>query len=177
MNNTLKTRRLFFALWPSDQVRQSIVETFSGISPQMNGRVIQPHNLHITLHFIGQVTEDIKDCMHDAALSINSKSFELDLDCFGHFRRAKIFWLGCQKPPHGASQLHNKLGLALGNCGYQSEIRAFTPHITLMRKCIKPALTSDDFSILWPVNEFVLVESIPDMHGVKYQVIEKYSLS
>jgi 2'-5' RNA ligase len=173
----MKTHRLFFALWPTDQVRLSIVEIISQLPRQIKGRVIQPQNLHETLQFVGQVTEATKDCMHVAAQSVKAEAFQLELDNLGHFPKAKVFWMGSQNIPAQFTQLHKKLGVAIENCGFNSEARAFSPHITLMRKCSKPDVAQIEFSIPWRVEEFVLVESITYKEGVKYQVIEKYPLS
>jgi len=177
MNANLKTRRLFFALWPTEPVRKSIVEAALPVSQKIKGRIIQPHNLHITLHFIGQVSEDIKDCMHNAAHAVAGKSFHVDLDRFGHFPRAKVFWMGAQVLPAELTRLHDKLGDALEKCGYQCDKRPYNPHVTLMRKCMRINAGQPGFSIPWAVNEFVLVESIQDVSGVNYQVIEHYPLS
>lgn len=176
MNNRQKTYRLFFALWPTDQVRQSIVEAFSGISPQIKGRVIQPHNLHVTLHFVGQVTESTKGCMHAAARSVEAEAFQLDLDNPGYFPKAKIFWMGAQNIPAQLTLLHKKLGAAIEGCGFNADTRPFSPHVTLMRKSVHPAMKYEDFSIPWTVDEFVLVESVQDEAGVNYRVLERYSL-
>jgi len=173
----MKTHRLFFALWPDEHVRQCITETLSSLQPSLEGRAMQPHNFHITLHFVGQVTEETKDCMHAAAQSVTAQAFQLNLDCFGHFSKAKIFWMGLQKPPLQLVQLHKKLGIALEGCGFNTEERPFTPHVTLLRKCIKADPVQFDFSIPWSVEEFVLLESITDKEGVNYQVIEKYPFS
>ncbi len=86
----MKSRRLFFALWPTDQLRHAIVKTFSRLSQSDEGRIMQPHNLHVTLHFVGSVTNEIKDCMHTAAQTISSDPFECELDRFGSFRKARI---------------------------------------------------------------------------------------
>ena len=177
MTNNVKARRLFFALLPNDQVRSQIVENFSRIRQAKHGRVIQPHNLHITLHFVGSVTEDIKECMHVAATTIRADRFVFNLDCYGYFPRAKIFWMGCQETPDELTRLHKKLEAALENCGYRGEARSFTPHITLMRKCEQEEPLDADFSLEWPVDEFALVESRSDKHGVNYQLVEKYPLS
>ena len=177
----MKTRRLFFALWPTDQVRHSIVETFSQLPLSDKGLIMQPCNLHVTLHFVGSVTEQVKDCMHTAAQTIYSEPFECNLDRFGSFRRARIFWMGCNNVSVELKQLHHKLAVALENCGYQAEKRTFSPHVTLKRKVVSPAGHTEadqiNFSIPWLVNEFVLVESHSDKQGVNYQVIEKYPLS
>jgi len=177
MNNRQKTYRFFFALWPSDQVRQSIVEEISSLPLQSKGRVITPNNLHVTLHFVGQVTESTKDCMHTAAQSVDAEAFQLNMDKFGHFPKSKIFWMGAQSSPSQINQLHQKLGAAIKDCGFNPDTRQFSPHVTLMRKYSGPVPAQIDFSIPWHVEEFVLVESITYKEGVKYQVIEKYPLT
>ena len=169
--------RLFFALWPSDQVRQSIVDVFSAITIPDYTRVLQPENLHITLHFVGQVEPDRRVCMQQVACALNDKPFVVNLDCLGYFTKAKIFWMGCQHLPVELVQLHRDLGESLANCGYQSESRQYKPHVTLMRKCMEPLNGNKDFVIPWHVDEFALVESISGVDGVRYQVIEKYPLA
>ena len=177
MTNNSKNRRLFFALWPDDQIRHQIVENFSQLPHAMHGRVVQTHNLHMTLHFVGLVTEDIKECMHAVAETIGAYSFVCNLDCYGYFPHAKIFWMGCKDMPDELIQLHHQLGTTLENCGYGTEARSFTPHVTLMKKYAQAESLNADFSIEWPVDEFALIESLRDKHGVYYQPIEKYPLS
>jgi RNA 2',3'-cyclic 3'-phosphodiesterase len=177
MKDIPETRRLFFALWPSALTRQSIVETFSALAPPAKGRVIPSDNLHVTLHFVGQTTEDVQQCMHAAVQSVEVDEFELKLDCFGYFPRGKILWMGCSERVAGITRLHQALGTALERCGYQSETRAYTPHVSLMRKCVTPEISQGNFSIPWRVNEFALVESVNVDNGVLYRVIESYPLS
>jgi 2'-5' RNA ligase len=177
MHNIQKTSRLFFALWPSDETRQSIVKTFSSLSLKTKGRATQTGNLHLTLHFVGQVTVDVKDCMHVAAQTVDFPAFEFKLDRLGYFPRPKVLWMGAQESSVELAQLHKKLGMAIATCGYRLEARAYAPHLTLMRKCSKPDFRPVDFSVPWQVKEFVLVESINIEHGVQYQVVEKYPLS
>jgi len=167
MNNCIKTHRLFFALWPPEQIRQSIVESFSTLSLPAKGRIISPDYLHITLHFLGQVSDERKECMHLAAQSIAASSFELVLDHLGYFPRSKVFWLGLQEKPAGLTQLVDKLGQAITACGYQLEARAYTPHITLMRKCAKPEFDPAEFSIAPnPGHNTMLLKNTP-YHEIK----------
>ena len=176
MSNHIKTHRLFFALWPSDEVRQAIVEALSRLPAQLDGRVMQTQNLHATLHYVGQVTESTKDCMHAAAQSVKAEGFQLNIDRLGLFPKAKIFWMGAQNTPEQLMQLHVKLGTALEDCGFVTDKRAFALHLTLLRKCRGPVPAETGFSIPWRVEEFVLVESITYKEGIKYQVLERYSL-
>lgn len=182
MKTPNKTHRLFFALWPSEKTRQSIVEFFSQFPPQNNARILPPQDLHITLHFIGQVTDETRHSMHLVAQKVVSERFVMDLNCFGYFSKAKVFWVGCKKPPTALLKLHKELGKTLSGCGYTPETSIYTPHVTLMRKCaeaqaIKLLDNPPPFSIPWQVDEFVLVESQRDQQGGSYQVIERYPFS
>lgn len=176
MNNSQKTYRLFFALWPTERVRSSIADVFLKC-PQPVARVMESRNLHVTLYFLGQVTESERDCMHFAAQSVKAEKFQLSLDCFGYFSKAKIFWVGLENIPVQLSQLHQTLGGALVACGFKRDERPYAPHVTLMRKCVDPVIPREDFSINWRVDEFVLVESVQSVSGVEYRVLETYSLS
>lgn len=177
MNNVQKSSRLFFALWPGENTRQAIVDSCAALSLPAKGRPVAPAKLHVTLHFLGQVTEEVQHCMHRAALTVDVAAFTLKLDRIGYFRRSKILWMGASKASPELTDLYQKLGLAITECGYQFETRPYAAHVTLMRKCVQPLPAPADFSIPWQVNEFVLVESIAVEHGVTYKVIEKYPLS
>ena len=175
--NTKVTRRLFFALWPNDDIRNLIVEEFKQLPKAKNGRQIQPENLHITLHFVGSVNEDIQSCMQKAAATVSAGCFIYHLDSYGYFPRPKTLWMGSQNMSVALTDLHNKLGEALTDCGYSAEKRLFTPHITLIRKCTQAVLPETGFSLDWVIDEFALLESKSDQHGVNYQLIETYPLT
>jgi 2'-5' RNA ligase len=172
----MKTHRLFFALWPPAQVRESIVKTSAPLLDEMDGRIIQAKNLHITLHFIGSVTEGMKVCIDKSAQSVMAKPFDISLDCYGYFSKAKIFWMAAQALPPELSQLHQNLGEALSVCDFYSEQRPYSPHVSLLRKAGNTAIAFPEFSINWHVDEFVLLESSSDADGVSYKVIETYPI-
>jgi len=177
MTEDKKQHRLFFALWPGDEIRKQIVRAFAQ-TPQYNmpGRVMRPSNLHITLHFIGNVSSEQKDCLHQAAQTVKGEACTMRLDYYGHFYRARVFWLGCREIPQSLSTLYQDLGSALQACAYQMERRPYAPHVTLMRKLKRPGEMITPQAIEWPINEFVLVESVPVEQGVEYRVIERYPL-
>jgi len=171
-----KKRRLFFALWPSVQVRESVVEAARPLVHEMDACAIAAKNFHITLHFIGSITDDVKDCVHQAARSVTFEPFDLSLDRFGFFGKAKIFWIAAQTMPAELKLLHKNLGAALSACDFQPDPRPYSPHVSLLRKVKTSAIDSPEFSINWHVDEFVLVESVSVPEGVDYKVIEKYPL-
>lgn len=175
MDISNKTHRLFFALWPTDQVRLSIINEFYGL-PQQEGIVIDPANVHLTLHFLGVVDESSAACLHAEAQALNAQKFCLDLDTFGHFDKTKIFWMGAGIVPDQLTNLHRMLEIVLMNCGYKAESRRYTPHVTLMRNYQQLDFSQSDFSIHWKIDDFSLVESIRDTNGVTYKVIARYPM-
>jgi len=133
-------------------------------------------NLHITLHFIGNVSGQQMSCLHQAAQTVSGTSFELTLDHYGYFKKPKVFWMGLDQMPSSLIQLHNHLARAFQECDYQSEKRDYSPHVTLMRKLSAPGNLCQLNPVVWQINNFVLVESIAIDNGVRYEVIEKYPL-
>ncbi len=142
----------------------------------MDARIIAPENFHITLHFIGSVTDDVKNCLHQAARTVTFEPFDLSLDHLGFFGKAKIFWMATQTIPVELKQLHEELGTAFSACNFQPDTRPYSPHVSLLRKARKTPVEYQPFTIDWHVDEFVLVESVSTTGGVDYRVIEKYPL-
>ena len=176
MNQT-PYRRVFFGLWPDQATRQDISRVFKN-SPQSSqtGQSFRAENLHLTLAFAGNVSADQLDCYIEAAHKLKSASFDLELNIFGYFKQARVFWLGPGTIPAALSRLQSDLAEALTHCGYQAENHVFTPHITLMRKTQLTNTSSCDSSILWKVNQFVLLESIQTSEGVTYQPLKTFDL-
>ncbi len=152
------------------------MEVTDPLLPEVDARIIAPKNFHITLHFIGSVLPDTKGCLHQAAQSITFEPFDLSLDGFGFFSKAKIFWMAAQAVPVELKRLHKNLGAALSDCGFQPDPRPYSPHVSLLRKAKTRAIDYPAFSIDWHVDEFVLVESVSAPEGDDYKVIEKYPL-
>jgi 2'-5' RNA ligase len=177
MSNSTDTHRLFFALWPDDAVRQQITDAFNQ-SPQskLNGRIMRQSNLHITLHFIGNVNDEKMHCLHQQASQQTAEAFSLNLDHYGYFYKPRVLWMGCHQQPDNLKSLYKELGVLFRHCDYQAENRPYAPHLTLMRKLSRPGELEPFSSISWQVNDFVLVESVAGAAGVEYKVLQRYPL-
>lgn len=169
--------RIFFALWPTDEVRQNIVKLFKQ-SPyyQLPGRILPDSNLHLTLHFVGNVSVEKMQCLHNQAKHVIAEPFNIKLNHYGYFQRPKIIWMGLEKVDTNLLSLHTNLASNLKPCGYNAEQRAFNPHLSLIRKVPQPDGLERFTAIYWQVNEFVLVESVSTEAGVQYKVIQHYPL-
>ena len=140
-----------------------------------SGRRVPRGNLHLTLVFLGQTPPGRRDCMIEAAAAIRCPAFELRLDRFGHFRRARIAWLGPAESPPALIELYRQLNAALADCGGSPETRPFAPHVTLARKAGRCRSPAEFVPIDWSVRSFALVESPGDGSG--YRVLATWPLA
>ena len=177
-----KDIRLFFALWPDAALRQRLQEAATSIPVEAGGRRVPGANLHLTLHFIGNVYFEQMECLKAAARSVSTSGFDLTLDVQGYFKKPRVAWLGCGNPPAALGDLHRQLGRRLQTCEYQPEVRPYHPHVTVARKCGSIAADACFAPIDWPVTEFALVEvqaikAKSITKGVQYRAVETYPLN
>ena len=172
-----KDIRIFFALWPDGSTRRQLQRVASSTRLPRPARAVPEYNLHMTLHFIGDVYFRDLDCMQRAARDIPARAFELCIDCRGYFARPRVGWLGCSETPDALIDLHAALGARLKPCGYRAEKRPFHPHVTVARKLTSPPRDLPFEPLGWKVDNFALIESRPVDGGVRYEVIETYRLS
>ncbi|MFE7063986.1 RNA 2',3'-cyclic phosphodiesterase [Sutcliffiella sp. NPDC057660] len=106
-------------------------------------RWVHPEDLHITLAFLGPVSEEkiaaLKVSMEDIAQGTKGFSLTLDrLGTFGNPQSPRIFWHGIE----GSADLNALRDLVYEACrkmGFELDRRSFHPHITLARKWQGPA--------------------------------------
>nr|VFJ77833.1 MAG: 2'-5' RNA ligase [Candidatus Kentron sp. FW] len=169
------TRRLFFALWPTNSVRRALAEIARGIS--CGGKPVPVGNFHVTLVFLGPVDTMRQDCVERIATEISDVGpFHLRLDRLGSFARAGIVWSGTTNTSPGLISLVTKLNQGLADCGFQPERRAFTTHVTLFRKADKWVENIPHDPVEWPITDFCLVESSTLPTGARYRVLHRWQL-
>ena len=172
-----KDLRIFFALWPDVVLREQLNNAGKSISVEPPVRRVPDYNLHLTLHFIGNVYRDQLLCMQQQARLVEAERFEFGIDCQGHFSKPRVAWLGCSEIPAALQYLHRQLGQGLRHCDYQPESRRYHPHITVARKIQSIAECKNFAPIRWRVEKFVLIESRSTGSGVEYRVIDSYDLT
>lgn len=170
------SQRLFFALWPSAEVRQQLNFVQSKVEAPASARRIEPDNFHITLHFLGSTKTTVRDCLVREASKISCARFELQINRLGLFKKAKIAWIGPEMVTSSLAKLHAQLYTVIEDCGGRVEDRLYRPHVSLLRKAT--ASQPLEFTgISWPVSDFVLVESVTCQEGVRYHVIQRFPLT
>ena len=133
-------------------------------------------NLHLTLAFVGPVDEETARCLETAAATVQPEPFTLVLDEVGQFRGSRVVWLGASRVPEPLAHLVALLSRALEPCGYRPDPRPFRPHVTLLRngELATPGPV-EVAPIEWPVDGFVLVESVTAPQGARYRVLKSFS--
>lgn len=169
------TQRLFFALWPSEEVRSGLTEVMASL----HGRRAKPvpaENLHITLLFLGSVTAQTRICAEKIAEGIAGQPFELSLDQIGFWPQSGILWLGAREWPESLAALVRDLHLGIAGCGIDLDARPFKPHVTLMRKALVVGRERPLVAVAWRADDFALVESKTTPDGSHYQVLTSWRL-
>lgn len=145
------------------------------------GRPVPPGNFHITLAFVGEVREAKLERL---CLSVdewlgrsNMHGASFKLDRIGYWPRPGIYWLGPQSWPQALSQLARKLGGLATGVGGKRDRNAFTPHVTLFRRCSEtPPAPAVVPCIAQTYQHFALFESHQGRQGVSYHPLQYWDL-
>lgn len=131
--------RVFIAIELKDCIKNYIYEKQKIIKESsIRGNFSRKENFHLTLRFIGQVTEDelyrLKKVIDETVE--DTKELDATLGNIGFFptKNRKILWIGIKKGDKELKQLFYKLEENLVKHGFQREPRGFKPHITIGRQ-------------------------------------------
>jgi RNA 2',3'-cyclic 3'-phosphodiesterase len=136
------TIRSFIAIELSPEARTKIAQLQSrlkGMSPPHTVRWTVPQNIHLTLHFLGDVAvndlEEVARAVGAAAAGCPVFSLSLaNLGCFPHTRRPRIVWVGVAGETDTLIKFQQTLGEQLHErIGFQPESRPYSPHLTIGR--------------------------------------------
>jgi len=164
--------RYFFALWPDKNIRKVIIDCSSQL--QLTGSYTKKSNLHITLVFLGKLSQQQLPALIKQVEKIPFSSFELCLTHSGYFKNSKAAWLGLESIPDSLLQLHMQLINTAEQCNISIKSQRYKPHLTLSRKA-KAMSKQQIIPIPWVIKDYALVESIDMAKGVVYQPIKFFT--
>ncbi|HKE96554.1 MAG TPA: RNA 2',3'-cyclic phosphodiesterase [Povalibacter sp.] len=174
----LPTRRLFFALWPTDELRRRIERDTALIVGVAGGRRIPAASFHVTVLFIGEVAHSQVAEVMAAADAAAAPAFELTLDTVEAWKDSRVVALAGAAAPPELSALADSLRISLLHRQIKLKRQDLRPHITLVRKFARaPTPAQAPPVVRWRVNEFVLVESQMARGGSQYSVIGRWPLA
>jgi 2'-5' RNA ligase len=176
VNARPETRRLFFALWPTDELREQIARAVGPLLAGRRARPIPPANFHITLAFLGSVLETKLPDVIAAAREVSGAPFVLQLTRAESWRRTQIAWLPVEPMPHALHGLAERLRFSLLAKDLEVDRKAFRAHVTIARDWRDRPLDARIGPFDWPVRDFVLVQSKTGPCGSEYYVLERWPL-
>jgi 2'-5' RNA ligase len=130
--------RAFLAVPLTAELQQAIRSLQSGLKSRTSDiRWSRPENLHLTLHFFGETTQENLEKIRVSMLSVKHchRPFQVDvigLGAFPNLRRPRVIWLGL-KPQDRLGQLHRDCHRALHAAGLVTDSRPYSPHLTIGR--------------------------------------------
>lgn len=176
-----RRRRLFLALYPTLDARQRLLTTIAEHAPGLLVDRVRPvpvENLHITLVFLGGVTEPVRNCVEQVASTIDSPAMTVALDRLGYWPRKRMLW-AIPDPatvPGTLLDLVTALHDGLAACDVALEQRDYRPHVTLARRLAHAPRYGHFPAVEWRFGQFALMESVSTPAGVRYPVLRTWPL-
>ena len=178
--------RMFVALNLPEDAREAL---YAATKPLRDAglpvRWLKPESLHITLKFLGWVRPEDTERVAGTAAEAASKTrnFELPIGGLGAFptrRRPRVIWAGVEATP-ALRCLKHDLEWLFTPLGFEREIRAFQPHVTLGRthpdagagefRELEKLFEEVKFETVVPVREVDLMSSRLAPSGAEYERI------
>lgn len=179
--------RLFSALEIAPAALVELARLQAALQSRVDFRRWQPSaNMHLTIHFFGEVPEDLVPRLaeHLAIACQGVAPFSLRLGSLGAFPRRgqpRVLWLGVEDPSQGLSALEARMRSAIGDLGLLREERTYSPHITLARESRGAVRVSDladevgSAPIVWQVDHAALYRSVLTPQGAQYSVLQRFA--
>ena len=194
--------RTFIALELNEALQHFLGDIISRASQELPKlRWVDPAGIHLTLAFLGSLTDEQLETAIDAArvAALQSVPFEYrlkGLGLFGSSSQPRVIWMGVEDFPSGKilgsplQHVHRVLSNELVLRGFEVEKRPFSPHLTLAR--IKQHLSPSEHQRLqrllhsrlagsssrnYPVNALCVMKSELSRSGAKYTCLKEISYS
>ncbi len=188
-----KRHRIFVAINLPDDVKRELA-SYAKKCPELPAKWVARDNLHITLEFLGALTEEEMGevCLATKDVAKRHSSFSLNINqiLYGPEKLKpnqppKMVWASGEKLKE-LSELKNDLqGALLEKIRFRPEERVFKPHITLARigafawRQIEPEEmpeVNENIDLLFTVESIEVMESEMKKDGPIYTVLESHNL-
>ncbi|MEZ4667601.1 MAG: RNA 2',3'-cyclic phosphodiesterase [Anaerolineae bacterium] len=124
--------RLFVALDLPDEVKKQITNLYYNIDGL---RWVKVEQLHLTLRFIGEVTDKQEEAIRSSLGAVQAAPFSFQLTGIGQFPgrgKPRVIWVGVT-PHTQLTSLHHQIEARIQSIGYGATDTSFSPHITMAR--------------------------------------------
>lgn len=147
----------------------------------------EEENLHLTLRFIGEVDEALKQAISAKLEEIAVEPFILPVEKMGAFPmrgQPQVVYAGLGSAHTRLFQLQHRVEEALAGLGLPLELRAFAPHITIARVSRCSPMGVNEFvkrhreftAPPFKVERFCLYKTQMTHFGAQYTCLKEYPL-
>jgi len=126
--------RTFIAIEVNDQ---DVLNSIHKIQTELNikAKPVELHNMHFTVQFLGEVSEEMVGKISDALNSIEFSSFSISFASIGVFPKTnspRVIWIGVTDGINKLEKLAEMIRSKLSDIGVSPD-KKFKPHVTIFR--------------------------------------------
>jgi 2'-5' RNA ligase len=129
----LATERLFFALLPPPAIQAELGRLAAWCERRCGGRAVAPHNIHLTLLFLGELAPGQVEAVRRAPAGLRVAPFEVTLDRIEYWPGPRLYCAVSAGPLPAAAALAAALRQAVRDV-VAVPARPFVAHVTLLRR-------------------------------------------
>jgi RNA 2',3'-cyclic 3'-phosphodiesterase len=184
------TKRLFIGITVPRTIKNTIQMIRTTVdAPDDLIRWISGNNVHLTLSYLGEVSDDRIEALTKSLKSkIDTSSFRLSVEGTGLFpsiERLHTLWLGIDKGRTSILELQDIVDQTVMEFKQKKEEHRFEPHVTIARVSKMKSSISIDLSLFlnalyspmeFDVNSIHLFESELMLKGTKYTSLVEFPL-
>jgi 2'-5' RNA ligase len=183
--------RCFIAVNLDDSMKREIGSVITGLkSGNWDVKWVPAENLHITLKFLGETSEDLAERIKRELAVISGRYGHLDLSfrgvgVFPDRKRPRVVWIDLFYPEE-LRRLQEEVEQILSTIGFEREDRPFSPHLTIGRirssrgkdflLNAMEALKDKDFGNI-RADRISLMKSDLKPTGAQYSVVAEFPLT
>ena len=126
--------RIFVAIEVSDK---DVLNSIHKIQTELNikAKPVELHNMHFTVQFLGEVSEEMIGKISDALNSIEFSSFSISFASIGVFPKPnspRVIWIGTDDGINELEKLAEMIRSKMSHLGFSPD-KKFKPHVTIFR--------------------------------------------
>ena len=180
--------RTFIAIEISEEIRNALAQAQSHLKyAGADVKWVEPVNIHLTLKFLGEITEEkcakVKAALDSVAAA--TKPFELSIKDIGAFPKIeypRVIWIGLDKGAKETTEIAAKVDEGLSKLGFEKKSRPFAAHLTIgrvrsakNRDALKEKVTSHKTQVTSPylITSMILFQSTLTSRGSIYTMLHE----
>jgi len=126
--------RTFIAIEVNDQ---GVLNSIHKIQTELNikAKPVELHNMHFTVQFLGEVSEEMVRKISDTLSGIEFSTFSISFMGVGVFPKPsfpRVIWIGTNDGVNELEKLAEMIRLKLSHLGFNPD-KKFKPHVTIFR--------------------------------------------